>query len=171
MKIPFKPGLLKIRRKSPKWIIIHHTSEIYEAPESRVDNNKFQMPGIASGVLENKHLDINYHYIIDKIQDDYMPIACRPFVYMCEWDDIPNDINNAAIHVALMGNYNFKIPEKRCYEVLAYRLINPMLKMFGLAPNKIKTHSDVSDNSDLECPGDFFDMERLITDVRRFVIK
>jgi len=50
-KIPLRPSLLKVRRQSVKWIIIHHTAEMYENPESRIDNSKFQMPGLYKGVL------------------------------------------------------------------------------------------------------------------------
>ncbi len=170
MKIPFKPSLLKVRRQT-KWIILHHTAELYDNPESRIDNPKFQMPGIHKGVLEKKQGDVNYHYIIDKIGEDFFPIVCRPFVYLCEWEDIPPDINNKSVHVALMGSYDFKIPTKRCYEVLAFRVLNPMLKMFKLAPNRIKFHNEVSTDEDLSCPGDFIDKAVIEAMIRRYVIK
>lgn len=171
MKVPFKPSMLKIRRGSPRFIIIHHTSEIYDIPESRIDNSKYQIPGLFKGVLEKKQGDVNYHYVIDKVKEDYIPIVLRPFVYLCEWPDITPGINSRAIHIGLMGNYDFKVPEKRMYEVLAYRVLNPMLKMFGLPPSRIKFHNEVSDNKDLTCPGDFLDKEVIISMVRRFVIK
>ncbi len=171
MKIPLKPSLMKIRRGVVKWIILHHTSEIYKNPASKIDNAKFQMPGLSKGVLELKQSDVNYHYVIDKIEDDYHPIVCRPFVYLCDWDDINININNRAIHIALMGNYDFKIPQKRLYEVLAFRLLNPMMKIFKLTPSRIKLHRDVSSNKELTCPGDFIDKEVVETMVRRFVLK
>ncbi len=171
MKVPFKPSMLKIRRKPAKWIILHHSSEMYERPDAMIDNSKFQTNALSAGVMEKKQGDINYHYIIDKIQDDYMAIACTPFVYLCEWDDIHADINNVAIHIALLGNYDMKIPEKRCYEILAYRLLNPMLKMFAISPARIKLHNEVSDDKELTCPGDFVNKEVVISMVRRFVIK
>lgn len=171
MKIPLKPSMLTVRRKRPKWIVLHHTSEIYDVPESRIDNPKYQLPGLMSGVLEKKQGDINYHYVIEKVKEDYIPIVCRPFVYMCEWKDISPDVNNAAVHIALLGNYDFKVPEKRCYEIIAFRILNPMLKMFGLSPNRIKFHRDVSSDKDLTCPGDFVDPAVIEAMVRRFVIK
>ncbi len=170
MKIPLKPSLLKIRRRT-KWIILHHTSEKYDIPSSRIDNPKYQMPGIFKGVLEKKEGDINYHYILDKIKEDYVSVVCRPIVYLCDWDDIHPDINNSAIHIGLMGNYDFKIPDRRLYEILAFRVLNPLLKVFNLAPNKIKLHSEVSDNKDLTCPGDFVDRAVVESMVRRYVIK
>ena len=171
MKIPLRPSRLTVRQKRPKWVIIHHTSELYDNPASRIDNPKYQMPGLYSGVLEKKHADINYHYVIDQIKEDFEVINCRPFVYMCDWDDISADINKRAIHVALMGNYDFKLPVKRCYEILAYRLLNPMMKMYGMSPNKIKMHRDVSDDKEITCPGEFVDPTIIDAMVRKFVIK
>ena len=171
MKIPLRPSLLKVRRQSVKWIILHHTSEMYEQPEAKIDNSKYQIRYLFNGVLEKKDGDINYHYVVDKIKDDYIAIVTRPFVYLCEWDDIDINVNNRAIHVALMGNYDFKVPEKRCYEILAFRILNPFMKMFHLAPNRIKFHNQVSNNKDLTCPGDFVDRAVVESMVRRFVIK
>ena len=171
MKIQLRPSLLKVRRQSVKWIIIHHTAEMYPQPAARIDNPKFQIPELYKGVLENKTGDINYHYVIEKIKEDYHPVVTRPFVYLCDWPDIDLNINNRAIHVALLGSYDFKIPDKRLYEILAYRLLNPMMKMFHLSPAKIKLHRDVSNNKELTCPGDFMEMARIEALVRRFVIK
>jgi len=171
MKIPLKPSLLKIRRKSPRWIILHHTAEIYDDPAATVANTKFQIPAIAKGVLEKKQGDVNYHYIVDKIGEDFQPIVCRPFVFMCDWPDIRPDVNNAAVHIAVLGNFDFKVPEKRLYEILCFRLINPMLKMWGLSPSRVKFHRDVSTDKDLSCPGDFIDMAVVQAMIRRFVIK
>jgi len=171
MKIPFKPSLMHIRRQTVKWIILHHTAEMYDIPTARIDNPKFQWAALSKGVLEKKQADINYHYVIEKIGEDYMPIACRPISYLCEWDDIDINVNNRAMHVALLGSYDFKIPEPRCYQILAYKLLTPMLKLFNIPPSKIKLHKDISSNKDLTCPGDFIDEAIIIANVRRFVIK
>jgi hypothetical protein len=171
MKIPLRPSRLTVRRQTVKWIILHHTAELYPAPESQIDNAKYQMPGLFKGVLEQKTADVNYHYVIDKIKGDYVAVVCRPFVYLCEWPDIHDDINKRSVHVALLGNYNFKIPERRAYEILAFRLLNPFMKMFHIAPNKIKFHNEVSNDKELTCPGDFVDKEIVTAMTRRFVIK
>ena len=171
MKIKLRPSRLKVRRQTVKWIIVHHTAEMYKQPEARIDNAKFQMPALVAGVHIQKQADINYHYVIDKIKEDYYPIVTRPIAYLCEWDDIDKNINNRAVHVAVMGSYDMKIPVARLYEILAFRLLNPMLKLFNLAPNRIKLHRDVSSDKDLSCPGDFFNEGKMITLTRRFVIK
>ncbi len=103
-RIPLRPSLLNRRRQSVKWIILHHTAEMYEQPESRIDNPKYQMPGLFKGVLEKKQGDVNYHYVIDMIKGDYNVIITRPFVYLCDWEDIDLNINNRSINVALLVN-------------------------------------------------------------------
>lgn len=170
-RMQLRPSLLKIRRQSVKWIIIHHTAEMYLNPSARIDNPLYQMGAIFNGVLELKQGDVNYHYVVEKIKEDYVGIVTRPFPYLCEWDDIPPSINNRAIHVAILGNLDFQIPPMRMYQILAYRIVNPMLKMFGIPPSKIKLHKEVSNNEEVFCPGEFFEMDRLIAQVRRYVIK
>jgi hypothetical protein len=143
---------------------------MYVWPEAQIDNSKFQFNYLANTVLKNKDVDINYHYIIDKVKDDYTAIAARPIVAMCEWPDIPDDINKRALHIALIGSYDLKVPEKRMYEVLAFRLLNPFMKLFAMTPNRIKLHREVSKEK-ITCPGEFIDENKIIAMVRRFVIK
>lgn len=171
MKLPFKPSLMKTRHKKPKFIVLHHTVCQYPQPEARIDKTHYQTQFIMNGVLEQKTPDINYHFIIEKIKEDYVPLTARPFVYECVFPDIDTYMNRFSLHVALLGSYDFKIPEKRLYEVTAYKVINPLMKMFALTPSRLKLHSEISSDKDQTCPGDFFDMERLITEVRRFLIK
>lgn len=171
MRLPLRQSRLEIRRTKVKYIVIHQTTCQYESPQSKIDNAKFQITGLAGNVLEKKQADLNYHFILDKIKDDYQIIVCRPFVSMCEFDDIDSKINKAALHVALMGSYDFKIPEQRVYEILAYRLLNPLMKHFKINPSRIYFHHDISNNKDLTCPGSFIDKEKIITMVRRFVVK
>ncbi len=170
MRVPFKPSMMAIRRKSVKWIILHHTAEMYKAPEAKMDNQKPQLQTLQKGVLLLKQADINYNFVVEKVQEDYNVIACRPFVYLCDWDDIEPMINNRAIHIALMGSYDEKMPDKRLYEVLAYRLLNPFMKMFALTPERIKFHRDVSID-DITCPGTQVKEDIVIAQVRRFVLK
>jgi len=165
-----RPSLLQVRRRSVMWVIIHHTAEMYDRPEAKIDSPMYQLPALFSGVMEKKQGDVNYNYVVEKVKEDYIAVVTRPYVYLCDWPDIPENINNSAVHIGLMGSYDFKIPEKRMYDVVAYRLINPMLKSFGLSPSRIKLHKEVS-NEDISCPGEFIDKGRIITTVRRFVIK
>jgi hypothetical protein len=73
--------------------------------------------------------------------------------------------------VALLGSYDFKIPEQRLYEILAYRLLNPIMKQFIINPSLIYFHHEISNKKDETCPGTFIDKNKIITMVRRFVVK
>jgi len=170
MKIPFKPSLMEIRRQTIKWLIVHHTTEMYDLPQARIDNAKYQTKALFKGVLEKKQPDINYHVVIEKVDEDYIPIIARPFPYLCDWPDIHADINKRALHIAVLGSYDFKIPNKRLLEVLAYKVLNPFMKVFKLSTNKVKFHRDVSSEK-ISCPGDFFDYGKVISLIKRYVIK
>jgi len=170
MKIPFRPSRLDIRRQTIKWLVVHHTTEFYDIPSARIDNAKYQMPAIFKGVLERKEADVNYHVVIEKVKEDWIPIIARPFPYICEYPDIHDDINKRALHIALLGSYDFKIPNIRLMEVLTYKVLNPFMNIFKLSTNKVKFHRDVSDQ-DISCPGDFVSYEKVMSLIKRYVIK
>jgi len=170
MKIPFKPSRLDIRRQTIKWLIVHHTAEFYELPEARIDNAKYQTKAIFKGVLERKEADVNYNVVIEKVDDDYIPIITRPFPYLCEFPDIHDDINKKSLHISVLGNYDFKIPPIRLLEVLTYRVLNPFMKIFKIPTNKVKFHRDVSSEK-ISCPGDFFNHGKMMSLIKRYVIK
>jgi len=171
MKLILKPSLLKLRTTRIKYIIIHQSTCQYNVPESKIDNSKFQIPGLISQSIEKKQPDLNFHFIVDKIKDDYQLIVCRPFMYVCEFDDIDSEINRSALHISLIGSYDLKIPDQRLYNILSYRLLNPLLRHFKITPDKIYFHRDISNNKKESCPGSFINKEKLISAVRRFVVK
>ena len=171
MRVQFRPSLLRMRRTKTKFIIIHHTAEMYDNPSAAVDNAVFQSRDLLKGALEKKQPDVNYHFIVEKIRDDYQALMMRPYISLCDFDDIDSNINKAALHIGLLGDYNFKVPEKRLYEVLAYKIISPLIKTFALSPIRVKLHKDVSSNKECTCPGEFFDDGRLESYIRRFWMK
>jgi len=170
MRPRLNPARMKIRRKPIKWIILHHTAELYPAPAAKIDNAKFQMNSLYNNALELDEPDLEYHFVIEKIKEDYYVTMARPFVYLCDWDDIDTNLNERAIHIALLGSYDFKIPAPRLLQILAFRLINPLIKMFDIIPSRVKLHRDVS-SEDITCPGDFISIEKIIAQTRRFVVK
>jgi hypothetical protein len=170
MKLPYKPSLMTVRRTRPRFIIIHHTAELYLNPSIKIDNNTYQYGKLSNGALELKDADIQYHFVVEKIGDDYQTIMARPFVYICDgFEDIPEHINNASIHVALLGNYNFRVPSSRMYETLGYRCLAPLLKILWLNPDRIKLHKDVSEDENCQCPGEFVDLAIIKSMARRFL--
>jgi len=171
MNIPLKPSLLKIRRRPIKYIILHHTRELYPQSDLVLDNPKFQMKSLYNAVLEDKTPDINYNFVIEEVKKEVFVYMTRPFVYLCEWDDISDDINNAAIHIAFLGSYDLKIPSPRMYEIAAFRVISPFLKAYGLPTKRILLHSEVSNSEDVTCPGVFFSKNIIISMAKRYLVK
>lgn len=171
MKYPFRVSRLDIRQPIPKYIVLHHTWCQYKIPEIKMDTTKSQMKFLSNQVMEKKIADINYHYIVERINEDFNAIACRPLAAICDYPDIEDNINKKAIHVALLGNYDITIPDKRSYEVLAYRIINPLMKIFSLNPSRIYLHNELSDDENETCPGDFFSKTITLSFVKRYLMK
>ena len=170
MKIPLRPSVMHIRRTGVRFIVLHHTVALYDEPSTFIDNAKFQTPAIFSNVLEKKQGDINYNFLVEQIKEDYYCFITRPFPYLCEYDDIIPSINNSSIHIGVMGNFDLVTPTPRLYDILSYRVLNPLLRLFHLSVNKIKFHSEISTEK-TTCPGVFFDKGKLITMVKKFVLK
>lgn len=171
MKYPFRVSRLDIRHTRPQYIVLHHTWCQYQIPKIKMDTSDPQMRTVYTQTMEQKIVDVNYHYVIEQIRDDYNAILCRPFVATCDYPDIEENINRKAIHVALLGNYDITIPDKRAYEVLAYRVINPFLKLFSISPARVYLHSELSNNEDEACPGEFFSKSVVLSFIKRFVMK
>jgi hypothetical protein len=116
----------------------------------------------------NGEFDLNYHFIVEKIKDDYETLFGRPLNAICEYDDIVSPYD-AAIHVGVMGNFNFDIPPERLYKQIAYRVLGPMMMYFRIDKSKILLHREVSSDQ-AECPGTNFNKARLLSYVKTMVI-
>jgi len=170
MKLSFRPSLLKRRTTKALFVVLHHTSELYDQTEAFIDSPAFQLPYLVNGVMEQKTIDINYHFVVERVRDDFQVFSCMPLSYICKWTDIPKSINNGSIHIAVLGNYNVVMPLPRLYEVLAYRCINPLMKTLKLPVSRLKFHREISTDKELDCPGIFLKKHLLISQMRRFVI-
>jgi hypothetical protein len=170
MRIPYRPHSFTKVKQPPRYIIIHDTGkDVLPEPEMSVDNQKYQVGKLrAQNMVINGEFDLDYHYVVDRINDDYEAVVCRPLNALCEYDDIKSQYN-AAIHVAVIGNYDYDIPQERLYQCLAYRVIGPLLWMFKLDKSRILLHSEVA-TSEFGCPGSNFDKQRLISYVKTLVI-
>ncbi len=170
MRIPLRISWLGKRHTNVKYIIIHHTHCQYDIPESKIDSTKFQIPYLITDVMSKAEPDFNYHYMVDRIQDEYYIIVGRPVETLCDYDDIDDTMNKSSIHIGLMGSYDFKVPDIRMYEILGYRLLSSLIKLYGLNPSRIYLHNEVSKNKKEVCPGSFIDKDKVIMMVRRFIV-
>ena len=171
MQYPLKIGRLEIRRKPIRYIIIHHTWCQYPIPQLELDSKEYQGQKLFNQVMEQKTVDLNYHAVITRTRQEYIALLGRPFVATCDFPDIDPQYNLRALHVALLGNYNEDMPDKRAYEIMAFRAINPFIRLLGLNPSRIFLHKNLSNNEEETCPGEFFADNVLITFMRRFQMK
>ena len=125
MKIKFRPSRLKVRRQSVKWIIIHHTAEMYLNPNVRIDNPKYQMGDIFNGVLELKQGDVDYHYVVEKIREYQSKQVIEELKFKLT-EYIPY---SSQFKLNEFKNYlkTFKLPQVMLYDshaVVAFKLIS-----------------------------------------------
>lgn len=164
MKVPIKPKMLTKFKLGWKYVILHDVSCNFEGlGEFYTDNVKAQINRLRTAdYIMNGQNDINFHYLIERLDEDYEVVIGRPLSAMCEYDDIPDNINRTAVHVGMMGNFNYKIPGNRFYQQMAYKIISPLVQQYHIQRDRILLHDEVSIKEDLECPGKLFDKQKLL---------
>lgn len=171
MRYPLRIAQLKIRHKPVHYIILHHTYCQYPIPQIKLDSPKYQLDHLFNQVMEQKIPDVNYHAVISRVKDEYVASFMRPYVTLCDYPDIDDKYNDRAIHIALLGNYDLDLPDKRAYEIMVYRVISPFSKLLGLSHNRIYLHNELSNNEEESCPGELFSKRIVINYMRRFMIR
>lgn len=168
MPIPLRITSVKLVDKWPKHIIIHHTSEFSYGLTSRIDTSKFQTNKYELGYYrKKKELVTPYHFIIERIENDFFPVISRPIFTKVKFDDIPEEYDSA-VHIGMYGDYNNDLLPVRAYQVTAFKVIFPLVMMFKIPEENILLHREVSMNEEETCPGEFFDKRILISSYRKF---
>lgn len=164
MTIPLRSHELKLAQSWPKYIILHHTGENADILPSAIrDKGGFQA-GAFQDFAYNTQGQINsgYHFIIDMIGSDYYALISQPLLTYCEWEDMDDEFQ-AGIHIAIMGDYNIQIAKNRLYQILAFRLLFPLTRMFAIHEDSILFHSDVTNDNSINCPGEFISRDRVLS--------
>lgn len=155
----------------PRYIILHHTKCMekgFTNVSTEIDTKKYQYQIIKKEHIEDMKLDdVNYHYIIDKLNGDWEVFLGRPIHYPCYFEDIKEEYFYS-IHVAILGDFDMDIAVRRLYEVLSYKVISPLMYWFTLEQSRIKLHNEVSDDKNCTCPGDFFFKANLLNILTKF---
>jgi len=169
MKIPFKIKLFDRLRKIPRYIIIHDVSCMApEDPALRLDNKRPQTHLLRQRLYLNKmEPDLNYHYIIEEIGEEFEVMLGRPFGVMCNHPDIPSEYL-FAFHICIMGNFDYSIPAKRLYDKLCYNVLAPLIYLHKIPKTRIFLHNELVKGS--TCPGSFFDKNALLAKLPQFLI-
>jgi hypothetical protein len=166
--LPLRISDLKLSESWPRYIIIHHTHEDNVPDNFKFDTSTFQTSDLRQIKYNlNKDPIIKYHYVIEKIKQDFFPIVTQPILTKCEWPDIDETYQNG-IHIGIMGNYDFDIPMTRLYTVLGFNLLFPLMRLFKLKEDRILFHRDVSLDENVTCPGEMMDIVKVRMFARRF---
>ena len=167
---PKRFAKLQLRTKTPQYIIIHSTNCRCPFPSLRQDTKDFKTDSvIACNVELDQEQDCIFHYIIDKIHDDYYVIIGRPEYYKYTGFNFKNSAFEESLHICIIGDYNQVKAPTRLYEVLSYRLLARLLYQNNMPVSNILLHSDI--DKSVSCPGSFFDKILLINTLKRFRVR
>jgi len=174
MKLPYRPKTLPlIRSRRFKFIIIHDLSCMLEGIDQiKLDSKIPQCSSVRTyNWILNGQTDVNYHFISERLGEDYETIIGRPINRLCEYNDIPEVYNSKAIHIACMGQLDDTNLSQRYYMQLAYRVIAPQLFIHSIPTTRIYLHSELSTDKDNACPGAFFMKDKLLNAVKAMLIR
>jgi hypothetical protein len=160
----------RIRKRPPKYVIIHSTlCSVRNAPNSlKLDQDKkFQLPELMFQLVKiQKMEDCPFHYIIEMVNNDFYVFNMLPVHYASPFYDQEFDLNESMIHIGITGNFNIEFAIPRLYEILAYRLLTPLLNTWYIPYANIKLHSELVPQA--KCPGDMFYKEVMITKLKKY---
>lgn len=171
MTLPIKNSSYKYSQKTHKYIIIHHTDELnLNTGNVILDKPSFQLNSLAKSYYDLDKMMLPYHFIIEKVGDEFHIIVGAPLLTKHEFLDMDDKYQNG-IHIALLGNYNMDTVDLRLYDVLNLKLIAPMIKTFNIQEDNILKHSDISFIPDNKCPGENFNLAKLKNSLRSHMKK
>jgi hypothetical protein len=112
----------------------------------------------------NQWLDIGYHYGLESVDDpgatkDSLEVLVGrtedKFAAACP----EGRMNELAIHICVVGNFDLAPPSDELLDVLARRCVRSLMARYALHAGCIVGHRDY--NPKKSCPGKLFDLERL----------
>lgn len=173
MKVPYKPIYLPRGPKKYKYIIIHDMN-CHEnlAAKYKVDGEQFQTNSARSTLYrDDKYYELPFHYVCEKIKDDFQTVVARPLQYSCEseYPDLNKLYSRFGIHIGIMGNFNIIGTEPRMLQQICYRAITPLMKIYGIMKSNIYLHGELSTDN-LDCPGYNFTKQKLFAYIGPFLI-
>jgi len=152
--MPYTPALMPLMKKKAKYIIIHDLTCMFQGiKQIKSDSNKSQISDIRKyNWVLNAQRDVNYHFMIEKMKKEYQTVLGRPLNRLCEYSDIPLNINEAAIHVAVVGIFNATKGTNELYNQIVYRTIGPFTYQ-KIPLGNIRMHHEVTTDKKIICPG------------------
>lgn len=141
---------------TPTYIMVHHSLT--------ADSGTVSWPAIRRYHINIMRMkDIGYHYGIEFIKDSlgngyYEVLAGRP-------EDLngaacpQGNMNQEALHICVIGNFDDVSPSDDLYLNIANRLIKPLIRRYNIPINNVVAHRDY--NPAKSCPGMKFSMNKL----------
>jgi hypothetical protein len=165
--MPLRVTNLKLSTTWPTYIILHSTSCRISIPPVDKDKAQFQLQKYEelNFKLFNKPGVTYFHYIVERVNNDFQVSVSQPLLTSCEFDDL-DDIYKRSIHVAFLGDYETTIPKTRMYQVLAFRVLSPLMRLFAIKESDILLHSAISNEKDITCPGKEIDLSKILNVLR-----
>jgi len=167
----FMPTRLFKAPRRFKYMIIHDTSCQWENSNIfSIDKRMFQTSPMRARFRSiKKYYELPYHFICEKIGENYQTLVGRPLQYSCflEFPDIDRHFSEYSIHICLMGNYNILSHTAKMYEQLAYRVICPMMKTYRINRSRIFLHGELSKQHS-DCPGFHFSKQALFAYMAKY---
>lgn len=170
MRLPLRPRQLPVARRRFRYIIIHDaTCEFEGIIDLMRDTKKSQIGRMKSAnyILNSEH-ELQYHFVMDKIEEDYEAIVARPLYARCEYEDIKPPYEHS-IHIGTIGDFHNENPGNRYYQLMAYRIVIPMMRTFRIPPGNILLHKDISEEEE-SCPGPYFRTDLLMSYVKSWKV-
>lgn len=144
--------------RTPTYIMVHHSLT--------EDGSTVSWPAIEKYHIEtNKWKDIGYHAGVELITDNpdlskykYQALIGRSIEQNAAACPQGN-MNEVALHVCCVGNYDFIPPSDEMLYILVTRVIRPWSLEFNIPPERWVGHRDYNKNK--TCPGTKFDLDHL----------
>lgn len=158
-------------RTKPKYIVIHSAICAIQNPLTslKIDNNKNQLHLLKQEYIYiEKMKNIPYHFLIENINSDFETLLMNPLIEPIKHFDYL-ELNYQMIHIGIDGSFQYQLAIPRLYEILAYRVLTPLMYWFNIPQSNIKLHSEIDDKHS-DCPGNMFFKDILIQKLQKFQI-
>lgn len=116
-------------------------------------------------VETNRWLDVGYHFGVEETgpaailgRYRYQALVGRSVDQVAAACPQGN-MNDVALHVCCVGNYDLVEPPEELLQCLARRVLRPMMRIYSIPAARIVGHRDY--NPAKSCPGKLFDLDRL----------
>ncbi len=152
----------KIIREYPHikhYIVTHHSLT--------ADGETLSADNIYDNHRKKGYVDVGYDWIIEQIEHSAQVIVGRP-MHMKGAHCPQKKMNDIGFGICWVGNFNTAPPPDMLWRA-GVKHYTDLCRTFNIPPTNILGHRDC--NNDRTCPGDKFDMDRLINDVTKNLIK